>query len=142
MLLAGVLQIVLSLAGAAKLMRFLPCSVMVGLVNVSAIVIFTAQLPELIDVPAIVYPLVAIGLAILVFMPRLTGVIPALLVVIVLLTIGAVAMGLDIPTVGDQGELPGGLPSWFIPDVPETSTRSRSSLRTHLRWRSSACSSR
>ncbi|MGA7757252.1 MAG: SulP family inorganic anion transporter [Ilumatobacteraceae bacterium] len=117
-LLAGVLQIVLSLAGAAKLMRFLPRSVMVGFVNALAIVIFTAQLPELIDVPAIVYPLVAIGLAILVFMPKFTRVIPAPLVVIVLLTIVAVGMGLDIPTVGDQGELPSSLPSWFIPDVP------------------------
>ncbi|MGK2874948.1 MAG: SulP family inorganic anion transporter, partial [Nocardioides sp.] len=44
--------------------------------------------------------------------------IPAPLVVIVLLTIVAVSMGLDIPTVGDQGELPSSLPSWFIPDVP------------------------
>ncbi len=117
-LLAGVLQILLSLAGAAKLMRFLPRSVMVGFVNALAIVIFMAQLPELIDVPMIVYPLVAIGLAILVFMPKLTGAIPAPLIVIVLLTIAAVAMGLDIPTVGDQGELPDSLPSWFIPDVP------------------------
>ena len=62
-LLAGVLQIVLSLAGVAKLMRFIPRSVMVGFVNALAILIFMAQLPELIDVPAIVYPLVAIGLA-------------------------------------------------------------------------------
>jgi SulP family sulfate permease len=117
-LLAGVLQIALSLAGAAKLMRFLPRSVMVGFVNALAIVIFTAQLPELIDVPAIVYPLVAVGLAILVFLPRFTAVVPAPLVVIVLLTVVAVVMGLDIPNVGDQGELPSSLPSWFIPDVP------------------------
>ena len=119
-LLAGVLQVVLSLAGAAKLMRFIPRSVMVGFVNALAIVIFTAQLPELIDVPAIVYPLVAIGLAILVFLPKLTSVVPAPLVVIVLLTIAAVSMGLDIPTVGDQGELPSSLPKLLIPNVPFT----------------------
>jgi sulfate permease, SulP family len=119
-LLAGVMQIVLSLAGAAKLMRFLPRSVMVGFVNALAIVIFTAQLPELIDVPTIVYPLVAAGLAILVFWPRLTRVVPAPLIVIVLLTVVAVVMGFEIPTVGDQGELPKSLPSWFIPDVPFT----------------------
>lgn len=119
-LMAGVLQIVLSLAGAARLMRFLPRSVMVGFVNALAIVIFAAQLPELIDVPTVVYPLVVIGLVILVFLPRLTRVIPAPLVVIVLLTIVAVSMGLDIPTVGDQGELPSSFPSWFIPDVPFT----------------------
>jgi SulP family sulfate permease len=117
-LLAGLLQIVLSVAGAAKLMRFIPRSVMVGFVNALAIVIFTAQLPELIDVPGIVYPLVAIGLAILVFLPKLTKVVPAPLVVIVLLTIAAVSMGLDIPTVGDQGELPRSLPKLLIPDIP------------------------
>jgi SulP family sulfate permease len=119
-LLAGVMQVVMSLAGAAKLMRFLPRSVMVGFVNALAIVIFTAQLPELIDVPAIVYPMVAVGLAILVFLPKVSRLVPAPLVVIVLLTIVAVFMGFDIPTVGDQGELPSSLPSWFIPDVPFT----------------------
>ncbi|MCB0998090.1 MAG: SulP family inorganic anion transporter [Acidimicrobiales bacterium] len=119
-LLAGVFQITLSLAGAAKLMRFLPRSVMVGFVNALAIVIFTAQVPELIDVPAVVYPLVAIGLAILVFLPKLTTAIPAPLVVIVSVTAVAVAMGLDIPTVGDQGELPSTLPTLLLPDVPFT----------------------
>lgn len=117
-LLAGVLQIALSLAGAAKMMRFIPRSVMVGFVNALAILIFTAQLPELIDVPALVYPMVAIGIAILVFLPKATKVIPAPLVVIVLLTVAAIAMGLDLPTVGDQGELPSSLPSLLIPDVP------------------------
>lgn len=116
--LAGVLQVVLSLAGVAKLMRFVPRSVMVGFVNSLAIVIFTAQLPELIDVPAIVYLLVAVGLALLVFLPRFMQVVPAPLVVIVVLTVVAVVMGLDVPTVGDKGELPDSLPSWFIPDVP------------------------
>ena len=119
-LLGGLMQVALSLSGAAKLMRFVPRSVMVGFVNALAIVIFTAQLPQLIDVPAIVYPLLAFGLAVLVFMPRFTSVVPAPLVVVVLLTATAVAMGFDIPTVGDQGELPSSLPSWFIPDVPYT----------------------
>ncbi len=119
-LLAGALQVALSLAGAAKLMRFVPRSVMVGFVNALAIVIFMAQLPELIDVPAIVYPLVAIGLAILVFLPKLTSVIPAPLVVIVALTIAAVTMGLEIPTVGDQGDLPSSLPTLVFPHVPFT----------------------
>jgi sulfate permease, SulP family len=116
--LAGVLQVVLSVVGAAKLMRFVPRSVMVGFVNALAILIFMAQLPELIDVPAIVYPLVAVGVAMLVFLPRFVRVVPAPLVVIVLLTVVAVAMGLEVPTVGDKGELPDSLPSWFIPDVP------------------------
>ena len=117
-LLAGLLQIVFSLAGAAKLMRFLPRSVMVGFVNALAIVIFMAQIPELVDVPFVVYPMVALGLCILVFLPKFSKVIPAPLVVIVLLTIAALVLGMDIPTVSDQGELPKSLPTFFIPDVP------------------------
>ena len=117
-LLAGLLQIVFSLAGAAKLMRFLPRSVMVGFVNALAIVIFMAQIPELVGVPFIVYPMVALGLCILVFLPKFSKVIPAPLVVIVLLTIAALVLGMDIPTVSDQGELPKSLPTFFIPDVP------------------------
>jgi sulfate permease, SulP family len=119
-LLAGVLQVALSLAGAAKLMRFLPRSVMVGFVNALAILIFMAQVPELIDVPAIVYPLVAIGLIILVALPKVSSVVPAPLVVIVLITVMAVVMGFDIPTVGDQGDLPSSLPRLLLPDVPYT----------------------
>ncbi|CAN5422422.1 SulP family inorganic anion transporter [soil metagenome] len=119
-LLAGVLQIVLSLVGAAKLMRFLPRSVMVGFVNALAILIFTAQFPELVGVPWLVYPLVVAGIAIMVMLPRMTTSIPAPLVVIVLLTVGAVAFCLDLPTVGDKGDLPSSLPTWMIPDVPFT----------------------
>jgi sulfate permease, SulP family len=119
-ILGGIFQVGFSFAGVAKLMRFIPRSVMVGFVNALAIVIFTAQLPELIDVPAIVYPLVALGILILVFLPRCTRLVPAPLVVVVLITIIAIAMGLDIPDVGDQGELPSNLPSFLIPDVPFT----------------------
>ena len=67
-LLAGVIQILLAVAGVAKLMRFIPRSVMVGFVNSLAILIFIAQLPHLLGVPWLVYPLVAVGLVIMVLM--------------------------------------------------------------------------
>ncbi|MEV0947169.1 SulP family inorganic anion transporter [Rhodococcus sp. NPDC049939] len=117
-LLAGVLQIALSLLGVAKLMRFIPRSVMTGFVNALAILIFTAQLPHLIDVPVLVYPMVAVGLLIMVFLPRYTKVVPAPLVAIVLLTAVTVFFALNVPNVGDEGELPSSLPAWLIPDVP------------------------
>jgi len=117
-ILGGLIQVALSLSGAARLMRFVPRSVMVGFVNALAILIFTAQLPELIDVPAVVYPLVAVGLALLFLLPKFMRAVPAPLVVIVLLTIVAVVSGMDIPTVGDKGDLPSSLPTWLIPDVP------------------------
>lgn len=101
-------------------MRFIPRSVMVGFVNALAILIFVSQFPQLIDVPWLVYPLVAIGLLIMYLMPRITRVVPAPLVAIILLTAAAVVFGLNVPTVGDQGALPESLPELFIPNVPLT----------------------
>ncbi len=117
-LLAGVLQVVLAVCGVAKLMRFIPRSVMVGFVNALAILIFSAQLPQLMGVPWAVYPLVAMGLAIMVFMPRITKVIPAPLVSIIIVTAVVVVFAIKVPTVGDQGELPRSLPELFVPNVP------------------------
>ena len=119
-LLGGLIQIALAVLGVAKLMRFIPRSVMVGFVNALAILIFASQFPQLIGVPWMVYPLVVVGLLIMYVMPLLTRVIPAPLVAIVLLTAAAVVFGLNVPTVGDQGDLPESLPELFIPDVPLT----------------------
>ncbi|MBY6436884.1 SulP family inorganic anion transporter [Rhodococcus kroppenstedtii] len=119
-ILGGVLQIVLSLLGVAKLMRFVPRSVMVGFVNALAILIFSAQVPYLLGVPALVYPMVAVGIAVIVLLPRLTTAVPGPLVAIVLLTVATVVFAWQVPDVGDQGELPTSLPAFLIPDVPFT----------------------
>jgi SulP family sulfate permease len=119
-ILGGVFQILLAAAGVARLMRFIPHSVMVGFVNALAILIFSAQLPQLIGVPWLVYPMVAAGLAIIFLLPRLTTVVPAPLVAIVVLTALTVAAGLTLPDVGDQGDLPESLPFLVLPDVPLT----------------------
>ena len=119
-ILAGVFQIVLGTLGVAKLMRFVPRSVMVGFVNSLAILIFVAQVPETHDVPWAVYPLLAAGLALLVFFPKVSTVVPAPLVSIVVLTVITVAAGIAVPTVGDKGDLPSALPVPGLPDVPFT----------------------
>lgn len=119
-ILAGVMQVVLGALGVAKLMRFVPRSVMVGFVNALAILIFMAQVPEMHDVPWPVYPLIIGGLALMVFFPRVTTVIPAPLVSIVILTVITVAAGIAVPTVGDKGALPSSLPVPGLPDVPFT----------------------
>ncbi|MCG7243661.1 SulP family inorganic anion transporter [Corynebacterium sp. ACRPS] len=115
---AGIIQVLLAWVGIAKLMRFIPRSVMTGFVNALGIMMFTAQLPHLIDVPWMVYVLVAIGLAIMIVLPRFTQVIPAPLVTIVVVSLIAVAAGWKVPDVADQGELPTTLPGLFIPDIP------------------------
>ncbi|WP_395297709.1 SulP family inorganic anion transporter [Kitasatospora hibisci] len=119
-ILAGVFQIALGALGVAKLMRFVPRSVMVGFVNALAILIFLAQIPEMSDVPWAVYPLVVGGLALMVLFPKITTAVPAPLVSIAILTTITVAAGIAVPTVGDKGALPSSLPVPGLPDVPLT----------------------
>lgn len=119
-LLTGLLQIVAGLLKLPALMRFVSRSVITGFVNALAILIFMAQLPELIGVPWMVYPMVAAGLAIIYLFPRVTRVVPSPLVAIVVLTVFAVLVKLDINTVGDMGELPDSLPMFLLPQVPLT----------------------
>ncbi|KAB2590569.1 SulP family inorganic anion transporter [Streptomyces arboris] len=119
-ILAGLFQIALGALGVAKLMRFVPRSVMVGFVNSLAILIFMAQVPEMTDVPWPVYPLIIGGLALMVLFPKITTVIPAPLVSIVILTAITVGAAIAVPTVGDKGELPSSLPVPGLPDVPFT----------------------
>jgi len=119
-LLGGVLQVVLAALGVARLMRFVPRSVMVGFVNALAILIFLSQLPYLIGVPALVYPFVGVGLLIMVLLPRWITAIPAPLIAIVVLTAAVLVFSVHIPNVGDEGELPTSLPSLVVPHVPWT----------------------
>ncbi|MFC0505326.1 SulP family inorganic anion transporter [Micromonospora costi] len=119
-ILGGVFQVLLALLGVAKLMRFIPRSVMVGFVNALAILIFAAQIPHLIGVPWLVYLLVALALAIMIGLPRLTQAVPAPLVAIVVLTVVTVVAHAAVPTVGDQGALPDSLPAFGLPRIPWT----------------------
>ncbi|QOC21816.1 SulP family inorganic anion transporter [Wenzhouxiangella sp. AB-CW3] len=119
-LLTGVLQIIAGYFKVAELMRFVSRSVVTGFVNALAILIFLAQIPELINVPAAVYPMVVAGLVIIYGLPRLTRAIPSPLIAIVFLTLAAVAFGIQVPTVGDKGDLPDALPTFLLPDIPWT----------------------
>ena len=118
--LAGLLQIGAGLLKLGQVMRFVSRSVMTGFVNALAILIFMAQLPELIGVPWLTYVMVAAGLAIIYLFPYLTRAVPSPLVCIVVLTTIAIVFGLDVRTVGDMGELPSTLPVFLIPDIPLT----------------------
>ena len=120
--LAGLLQIGAGILKLGFIMRYVSKSVMTGFVNALAILIFLAQLPELDprEVSWITYVLVAAGLGIIYGLPMLTRAIPSPLVTIVVLTVVAVALGLDVRTVGDMGELPDTLPVFLIPNIPLT----------------------
>src|SRR5690606_15852796 len=85
-----------------------------------AILIFLAQLPELVNVPPATYGLIALGPAIIYGLPRFTRAVPSPLVAIIVVTIVAVTFGIDVRTVAHLGELPSTLPSFAVPDVPFT----------------------
>ena len=117
-ILTGLLQILAGWLHLGTLMRFVSRSVITGFVNALAILIFMAQLPELINVSWVVYTMTAAGLGIIYLFPLLTKSIPSPLVTIVVLTAVAIGFGLDIRTVGDMGELPDSLPVFLFPDLP------------------------
>ncbi|MCO1333646.1 SulP family inorganic anion transporter [Microbulbifer sp. OS29] len=120
-LFTGVLQIIAGYLKLGSLMSFVSRAVVTGFVNALAILIFLAQMPELIGGTWEVYAMTAAGLGIIYlfpYIPVIGKVIPSPLVCILLLTAVAVAMGLDIRTVGDKGELPDTLPIFLWPEVP------------------------
>jgi SulP family sulfate permease len=124
--LAGATQVGFGYLGIGSLMRFIPRTVMTGFVNALAILIFLAQVPHILltdedaDTGQILLNIafIAIGLALIYGVPRITKAIPSPLVTIVVLSAVAMTMGLDLPTVGDMGELPSSLPSLAMPNVP------------------------
>ncbi len=119
-LLMGLIQIGAGLLKLGRVMRFVSRSVITGFVNALAILIFMAQLPELIGVPPLTYAMIAAGLAIIYLFPHLTRAVPSPLVAILVLTAVAWWGGLDLRTVGDLGELPSALPVFALPQVPLT----------------------
>ncbi len=117
-ILAGVIQIGIGAARLGRMMRFVSRSVMTGFVNSLAILMTLSQVPELVNVPVLTYPVVAAGVVVILLFPRLTTAIPAPLVCVLVLTAGAAALGLDLRTVGDKGALPDTLPMFLLPDIP------------------------
>ncbi|WP_417415149.1 SulP family inorganic anion transporter [Hoeflea sp.] len=118
--LAGLIQVAAGIAKLGYVMRFVSKSVMTGFVNALAILIFMAQLPELMGVPWLTYVMVAAGLGIIYLFPLITKAVPSPLVTIIVLTAVTIYFGFDLRTVGDMGALPDTLPIFLIPDIPLT----------------------
>ncbi len=116
--LVGFFQIIAGFLKLGSLMRFVSKSVLTGFVNALAILIFLAQLPELIGVPHLTYGMLLVGLLIIYLLPRITNIIPSPLVCILALTFIVQGFDLDLRMVGDMGTLPDSLPIFLIPDVP------------------------
>ncbi len=116
--LAGAMQVVFGLLRLDVLMRFVSRSVRTGFVNALAILIFSAQVPQMLDVSWHTYAMIAAGLAIIYLLPRVTTIIPSPLICILVLTALSIAVPMPVHTVADLGRLPDSLPSFLVPDVP------------------------
>lgn len=119
-ILMGLIQIVAGLLRFNLLMQFVSRSVITGFVNALAILIFTAQLPQLINVGWQAYAMIAAGLLIIYGLPRFTKSLPSPLVAILILSAVSIAFDLPVNTVADMGNLPEGLPIFALPQVPLT----------------------
>ncbi|MDD9922684.1 MAG: SulP family inorganic anion transporter [Boseongicola sp.] len=138
--LMGLIQIAVGVLRWGKFIRLVPHPVMLGFVNGLAIVIFLAQLTQF-QVPGtaevsghgmsggewlsglplvLMLALVALTMAIIWVMPRVTKAVPAPLAGIAIVALIVIAFGLDVPRVGDLASIEGGLPAFHIPMVPLT----------------------
>ena len=119
-LLTGVFQIGVGVMKLGRYIKFVSRSVMTGFVNSLAILIFLAQMPELVGANWQTFALVGAALVIIYGLPRLTKAVPSALVAIVVLSGFVIWTGLDVRTVGDMGQMPTTLPMFHIPAVPLT----------------------
>jgi len=119
-ILTGVFQVIVGLLKLGRYIKFVSRSVMTGFVNSLAILIFLAQMPELIGANWQTFALVAAGLAIIYGFPRITRAVPSPLVAIVVLSVVVILSGLDVRAVGDMGQMPSTLPMLHLPMVPPT----------------------
>ncbi|TWI57118.1 SulP family inorganic anion transporter [Halalkalibacter nanhaiisediminis] len=117
-ILTGILQILFGVFKLARMMKFVPRSVMVGFVNALAILIFMTQLEQFEGATWVMYALVAATLFIIYGLPRITKAVPSALAAIVAITAIVIFMGIDIRTVGDMGNLTQALPMFLIPEIP------------------------
>lgn len=127
--LTGLLQMLAGILRLGKYIRIVPHPVMLGFVNGLAIVIFLAQIQHF-QIPgskgewlangdlAIFSSLIALTIAIIYFLPKLTSAIPASLAAILVVSLIVIGFNVDTNTVGDLASIQGGFPQFHLPAVP------------------------
>lgn len=123
--LAGVIQILVGVFKFGKFIRLVPQPVMYGFVNGLAVIIFMSQLKQLKSGDGwlsgsplyIMLGLIALTIAIVVILPKITKVIPASLVAIIVVFLVVIGFGIETKTVADIASVSGGFPPFHIPEV-------------------------
>ncbi|MGV3640092.1 MAG: SulP family inorganic anion transporter [Adhaeribacter sp.] len=130
--LAGVLQMAVGLFKLGKFIRLVPQPVMYGFVNGLAVIIFMSQISQFRVGPPgqqtwlsgeplyLMAGLVALTIALVLVVPRITKAVPPSLVAILVVFGLVTVLGLETKTVQDIASVSGGLPPFHIPAVPFT----------------------
>ena len=129
---AGIIQIIVGLLKLGKFIRLVPQPVMFGFVNGLAIIIFMSQFEQFKTVidgqtewlsgnPLLTMTaLVALTIAIILILPKLTNAIPASLVAIVVVFAVVLLFNIDTKQVVDIAKISGDFPPFHIPQIPFT----------------------
>ena len=119
-ILTGIIQFLLGVLRFGRFLSFIPHPVIVGFLNALGILIFTTQLTHFQGASWVMYVMVAVTIAIIYLLPRYTKAVPSALVAIVLMSIIAIAGGLDLKTVQDVGAIATTLPIFHLPLIEWT----------------------
>lgn len=128
--LMGIIQVIVGILKLGKFIRLVPQPVIYGFVNGLAIVIAMSQFPQFkIETPqglewltgsalALMGGLVILTMLIIHYLPKLTKAVPSSLAALLIGTLLVIFFELDTKTVGDLASIKGGLPSFYLPQVP------------------------
>lgn len=129
--LAGIFQLLVGIFKLGKFVRLIPQPVMYGFLNGLAVIIFMAQVEQfkIVDTNGVVswlegsslyvmLGLTALTIAVVYFFPKITKVVPASLVAILVVFGVVLGFGINTKTVADIAKISGSLPSFHIPKLP------------------------
>lgn len=128
--LAGIFQIVVGVFKLGRFVRLIPQPVMYGFLNGLAVVIFMSQLEQFKTTTdgishwltgtsmLTMYSLTLLTILVVYFFPKLTKLVPASLVAILVTFLLVLGFHIETKTVGDIASIKGELPSFHIPNVP------------------------
>jgi SulP family sulfate permease len=129
--LAGIFQMLVGVFKLGKFVRLIPQPVMYGFLNGLAVIIFMAQVEQFKMTDAngvvswlhgtslyIMSGLTALTIAIVYFFPKITKIVPASLVAILIVFAIVLGFNINTKTVADIAHVSGSLPSFHIPKVP------------------------
>ncbi len=130
-ILGGLLQICVGVFKLGKFVRLIPQPVMYGFLNGLAVIIFMAQVEQFKIIDAngnaewmqglqfyIMAGLTILTVAVVYFFPKITKIVPASLVAILVIFGLVSGLGIKTKTVADIASVSGSLPSFHIPSVP------------------------